>query len=178
MVEFHKVLDASKKIIAISFVFNLIIIVVWALMTFAEMGTTIVTRGGLAMFGFGINMIIAMLVWGLWVFEYIGNFFIYAYSGFRAAKRGLSLVECGLVGLFSYAVVGLVTEILKFAVGLLFAGATAASSSSDAAVAMFMGALGLFGAVMRAICAVGFYFAGLVMNFTIALITGLIGGAK
>lgn len=160
--------------LAVSLVFNLALIginVVLGLIGFganklagAEIGAVVGIGGGL----------IGLVLWGVGA---LGNFAIIAYSGFSSAKKSLDLISCGLVGLLLFTVVGIITGVISLILGFLNLGANVVTSS-DAATGLFGGIFGAVGMGIGFICGIGFFILGMILNFAIAAICGMIGGAK
>lgn len=174
MVDSGKVMGASTMMLVVSLVFNLLILG-------ASVALALLGFGAGAVAGKNIGALAGMLGWianwGLAIVGFIGNIAIIAYAGFSAAKKGNDMLGCGLVGLLIYAVVGLIMGVLNAVVGLLGVGGSVATSGNAATGAI----MGLFGAMalgMTVLCGVGWYIAGLITNFLLALIGGMIGGAK
>lgn len=174
MANFSRVLGAATMMIVISLVFN-----------FIGVGINV----GLGILGFGAGVvggqelgavaaIVSMLLGpGLWIIGVLGNMAIILYAGFSGAKKGLSMVDCGLVGLLIYAVVGLIMGAIQIVLQLLGIGAGVVTSG-DAATGLLGGMFGLGGVAIGAFCGIGVYLGGLLLNFAIGAIGGLVGGAK
>jgi len=172
--DFNKVLDASKMILVILLAFNLIFFGV-------QVGLALLGVGAGAVAGKDAGAVAGILAWiaewGVRGIIVIGNIAIIGYGGYSAAKKGNDLVGCGLVGLLCYAVVGLIIGVLQTITGLLGVGGSVVTSG-NAATGAIMGLFGAIGLGVGIICGIGWYLAGLVVNFLLALVGGAVGGAK
>ncbi len=178
--DFNRVLDAAKMIIVIALVFNLAMIGIGAVLDILGFGAGTVAKGNSqtgVLVGLGGGLLLFVANWGLKIVIALGNVIIFAYGGFSAAKKGNDLVGCGMVGLVTYALVGLICGVIQLVLTFLGIGATVATSGS-AMAGLFSGLMGAMGLGMGLVCGVFWYFGGLVTNFIVALVGGLVGGAK
>jgi hypothetical protein len=178
--EFNKVLDAAKMVIVIALVFNLLMLGIGAVFNLLGIGAGVVARGGTQsgiVLATGSIILVWFAEWGLKIITVLGNVAIFAYCGFHAAKKGNDLVGCGMAGLVSYALAGVVCGAVGLLLSFFGIGATMFTSGSAMAGA-FSGLIGAIGLGMGLVCGVFWYLGGLPLNFILALIGGLIGGAK
>jgi hypothetical protein len=174
MVDTGKIFEGSKVPLIASLLFNLVLLGAGVMLGLLGFGAGAVAGKTV---GAGVGMIGGIVSWGLAIVGIIGNLAIMIYAGYNAAKKGNDMVSCGLVGLTVYAIVGLIIGVLNIIVGFLGIGASVATSG-NATMGLFSGFLGAAGLGVGILCGLGWYVAGLVVNFVIALVGGLIGGAK
>lgn len=166
--DFNKALNSAKYIIGISLAFNLLAFAVSAALNI--LGVVGGTAVGSTDTGLAATAIIAIILWGV---NTLVNAGIIVYGGFRAAKQGLDLISCGLIGLLSWGVVAPVIGVIEFIANLVFqlgldaSGLTQTTSGITAA-----------GTVVYMACLLGVYVAGFGLNFVVALIGAFVGGAR
>lgn len=169
MVDIKKIFDSAKYIILISFVFNFIAYILYAGLVLLGLAGGIAT--GSAVLGLGIAGILAILPW--FINQFI-NFGIIVYGGYRGAKQGLDIVSCGIIGMMSWGIVAPTLGIVQFVADILFnigvqatglLGNTSANVSAE-------------GIIIQLVCLSGVYVLGFGINFVVAVLGGLIGGAR
>jgi len=177
--EFGKVWNAAKLIILISLIFNLVMLGIGAGLGALGIGTGLVARGGGAgaVLGLAGSFLLWFADWGVRIVTFLGNFAIIAYGGYRAAKKENNMIGCGLVGLLTHAIVGFITGIISFVLSFFGVGASVLTSG-NAITGAFAGILGAIGIGVGLICSVLWYLGGMINNFLISLVAGMIGGAK
>jgi hypothetical protein len=169
MVDIKRIFDSARYIILISFVFNFIAYILYAGLVLLGLAGGIAT--GSAVLGLGIAGLLAILPW--FINQFI-NFVIIVYGGYRGAKQGLDIVSCGIIGMLSWGIVAPTLGIVQFFADTLFnmgvqttglLGNTSANVSAS-------------GIIIQLICLSGVYVLGFGVNFVVAILGGLIGGAK
>ncbi len=175
-----RVMDAAKAIIIIALAFNLVMIGISAGLGLLGYGAGAMAKGknqASATVGI-VGAALTMLAnWGVSIATLAGNVVIFLYGGYTAAKRGNGLANCGLAGIIAYAVTGIVCGLVSLALSFLGLGA-AVVTSGNAFNGIFAGIIGTIGLGVGLVCSLFWFLGGLVANFVLALIGGLIGGAK
>ncbi len=175
--DFKKALGSAKMIIVISLVFNLVMICIGVVLGILGFGASAAASQIGLVASLGGATLITIVSWGVKAIVFLGNIAIIVYGGHRAAKRGNDLMTCGMVGLVTYALVGLFCGVINLVLGFFGIGAALITSGS-AMTGLFSGLLGAASLGMGLVCGVIWYVLGLVTNFLVALAGGMIGGAK
>ena len=160
--------------------FNLLILIIYAVLSSLNLGVTFVgTVAGVpevSLLGIPLTLIYSFL----WLVHNGINPLLILYGGYSAAKKGLSTVNCGLVGLVVFGLVGLIIGLIHIFLDFVEVGVGAAGIgiASDVSTGAILGGIGTGMVGVAAVCALGFYIIGLLVNFAVSAIGGLLGGAK
>lgn len=115
MIDFNKAFNSAKFIVLLSIGFNLVAYLIYAILVLVfGIGGTV---AGSTAVGLGFASIIAM---GLWIINQIINAIIIIYGGYKAAKTGLGVWSCGLVGLITWSIVAPLIGVIQFIGDILF----------------------------------------------------------
>lgn len=173
-IDFGKIFKASMWIIVGCLIFNLVLMgleVVLRLLGFGAMAVGGKDIGAIAII---VNM---LLGYGFLAISILGTFAIIIYGGFSGAKKGLDLISCGIIGLLAYGITDPIISVLRIIANVVL-GLGGGFVQNGAAMGIFGGMFsGLFGLGFL-VCGIGWFVGGLVVNFIVAVIGGLIGGAK
>jgi hypothetical protein len=105
-----------------------------------------------------------------------GNIVIIAYSGFKAAKNGFNLMGCGLLGLIIHFFVFWIMSLIEIGVTLVLFGPNI-FYQQGMIVELFRGnQLTYYGIGFELM--IIFLIGGILINFIIGAIGGILGGAK
>jgi len=118
-----------------------------------------------------------LLSWGLLFISVVGNFAITVYGAYAAAKKGLDLMGCGVLGGLAHAIVGIVMGVLQFGAGFIGLGANVLTAG-DAFGSVFAGFVGVVGMGIGICLGLIIYVALIFVNIINGLIGGFVGGAK
>lgn len=179
-IEKSTLLEAGKVPFIIFLAFNLVILIIYAVLSSLTLGVNLVgTVAGVPEFDL-LGFPITLIFWFIWVVHNGINPFLILYGGYTAAKKGQNTVNCGLIGLAVFGVVGLIFGLTQVVLSVLGLGISAAGMGimSDAMLGATMGGLGIGMIGFGAFCAFGFFILGLLVNFGIGAIGGLIGGSS
>jgi len=173
-ISFGKILSAAKWPIVGCLAFNLVLFGIQIFLNLLGFGAGAVAGSGVGAIASIINF---LLSWGFMGLAIVGTFIIIIYGGFNAAKKGLDMISCGLVGAFTYGLTDPIMSILRIISGVVL-GLGAGVAGGDATMGIFGGALNFAFGLGMLFCGFGWFLGGLVLNFIFAAIAGLIGGAK
>ena len=155
-------------------IFNLVLLGLEVILRVLGFGATAVGGAEIGAIATIINM---LLGWGFLAISILGTFAIIAYGGISGAKKGLNLISCGLIGLISYGISDPIISVLRIIANVVL-GLGGGFVQNGAAMGIFGGMFsGMFGLGIL-VCGIGWFLGGLVVNFVVAAIAGLIGGAK
>lgn len=173
-----KFLEALKKPLIISLIFNILVIAISFVISFLIAGAyylpldIITGNPSASTAAAGIATILALFSLLLAGLVYVGNIAIYIYTGHNSAKtHGVKLIDCGIISMACFAVTFIITTVISTILSLIYYAASAISSPLTP----------LFGAAsigIGLILGIFWFFGGVFINFFLGLIGGLIGGAK
>jgi len=174
MVDFNKAWNSAKMILVACLVFNLLMFGIEIMLRIMGYGAGAIGGAKVGLLAVVMN---AVAGWGLLVVSLIVNFALIVYGGFKGAKNGNDLVGCGLTGVIIYGITDPIISILRIVAYVLLGFGVGAASGGAVAGALTGSFIAIYGLGIL-VCGICWYFAGLVLNFVIALVGGLIGGAK